>query len=326
MITGHSISLFNIPIYHPIQFTRPKPWATYCFIMLAGFFLGSINFKKSHDEIKQKLRSRSINLFLIAIISNFIFLVMKNIAYEKLTIDKFISILVLNEPWTISSILLIYSLSISLMPYLISISKTMKSSDLFFILTLLNFLLNLAIFYTPSAMKQNAVYQILFLGNQYIGFPIIKLSFLCFWAFSLGLIFKNRQSHSNLWIFVLVLSFAGYPVYRIFFLNHYLNNILFSFINSARFTVSIGLAILIYKFGYLNRIKSIFELLGRSSMLVFLLHRVILQIQFLIFSDYINKDVLVVFMVLVTVLLSITICSIKEKHPFILARLKKYGL
>ncbi len=285
-------------------------WSTTNFVMLTGFALALIAGRSKG----RSWHKRAFQLIVIAYLSNSLFTFLKAaLSAEGLTIQTAASILALQQPWTISSILLPTALLLLYTKWLESLSDRLGPFPFLALVTIAELLACTTARVLPAAVVESPLYSALFeFENPTFAFPLGLLLGLGVWAYALGAAFRSIKIHP--FIFVtggILLALIGLP--------HFKGPMTYLF----RFETTLLLALLAGA-SPLALAKHFMGLLGRSSLLVFILHRFLIQGE-KIFLNFLLPAHRAPVMVFLTLLACAWICQYKEKNRNAGALLKAVG-
>lgn len=308
MCLAHVLALSGAGTGSWLGFLYLPGWSTTNFVMLSGLALGLL----SNDRGKRWYR-RAGQLLAIAYLSNVLFTLAKETSAE-ITLSHLGRVMTLQEPWTISCILLPTVVLLCLISAFEGVLRRTDRRLLFVGATVVIILTWLGVSHVSEAAR-GAVYSSLFeFENPWFLFPLGSLCLLGLWAYSFGLVFQDRNSQALLLFgglaltFALNLSGAAHPVLYFF-----------------RFEATLVIALLFARVKFLWSLNAPLSLLGRSSLLVFLLHRLFLQAEKFTLPPMSPPTKAVVMMGL-TLGLCLLVCAVKERYPRFAGALKRVGL
>jgi hypothetical protein len=313
MISGHSLILSHVPIDSYLQHIRPSGWATISFIMLSGMSVAMVfsDKNRSFDKSRKRLKGRAIEIGSIAYISNALFQSVQVYLDGYLTPDIFIRILTFRFPWTISSILIPVFFLLLLAPFLIRLSFRLSHWSLLIIFTLANLAVPGIRQLMPGIFNHIIIYQ------------LITLVLLAIWSFGLGVFFKKQVLQVSSWRVIMPISFCFlvainlFPNIRTFIPNF--------FININEFVFGLGIAFIFASLKILVPFKYVLSVLGRSSLLVFIIHRPMIHALIILGSDKAGTAEFGAFIMTIVFIACVVMCLIKENNPKISKGLKRIG-
>jgi len=326
MITAHALWLAKIPQSNALFYLRPPGWATTCFIMLSGLSIAIVFLdpNRSFKKVRNRLLSRAVEIGSIAYISNLIFRTVQIEIEGTLFFSTVVDILTFQYPWSISAILIPVFIVLLLAPFLIKISHGLSPWVLFACGTLIALSYTVIERITPAAIQETLWFQICFLNpNPLNFFPLYRFSSLGIWCFALGVLLHEGILKQESWkiitpvCFLFLLSCNFIPNFKaclpssIIFANHFL--------------ISIGFAMLIANLQNLIFLKKLLSLIGRSSLLVFIIHRPLLQAQNFLLMDKDSPETLFGILLIITICTCVMICWMKEHYPDLGKKLKMIG-
>ena len=326
MITAHALTLSGVPANSPLWYLRPPYWATTCFTMLSGLSIALVVYSPNRDlgTIKKRLFIRATKIGLIAYISNSILRVIKIFLEGSLDLATVVDILTFQYPWSISAILIPVTILLLMAPYLIWISRLVNAMTVLFGATLLALSYSFIVYAAPMAVKKYTLFQILFFDTNPLNFfPIYKYVTLAILCFAIGSLIYNNMLSEELWTIILPSGFLLLTAYN--FLPGLKNNLPIAVICTNQFLISIGLSFIINNEPILLYFKKILCLMGRSSLFVFIFHRIILQSLNVFMPAKTSQSLQVFTLFLATTVSFIVLCVLKEEISWIQRPMKKIG-
>jgi len=325
MILSHSLGRAQIPLDNPLPWLRPHGWATYGFVMLSGFTVAYL-FEWSADRqriLRNKLWKRAIQIGCIAYLSNLMYVGAKLWLVGHLTGTMITKIIALQYPWGYSSILIPTMFFLIIAPLFMRLGRGNAARPLFLFTTLLVAVFDFSIRNAPPSWMQEPLYQVLFLRNKYLIFPMGSLFIYAIWAFT----FANWLRHSAVleksWAYYFLLGGAIYVI-ALVVLQYDSYNPGFLFVGS-RFPLILGIGIIISNTYWLGSLAEALGFLGRSALLVYIFHRPFLQSLDLLFNGQLSMLPIVSLFMILGILVPLSICVIKERKPTFARHLKQVG-
>lgn len=321
MIVAHSLSIAEVPPAGWVSYLYPAGWATTCFVMLSGFGIALFTFSRPGQEAKMgaKWKERGIKIAIIGYLSNFFFSLSRDISAKGASFLVLRDDFLMMSPWTLSAILFPTAALLIVSPFLIRISKKQNPWVIFGLSTLLNLLVWVLEMGALPAFRENLFFQALFVfENPLTEFPMLLLFLLGLWSFSLGVLWAKKNS--------LKLKVLGRAALVVLWTISFADLLPSFLLYPLRFGTALLMGIVISEFSIFKPLGSLFGLLGRSSLLVFIGHRIFLHMERTAFLRLGMKETpLVVGLILSTVGLSLLMCLTKENDPKLSERLRRLG-
>jgi hypothetical protein len=318
--------LSQVPRNSSLWYLRPPGWATTCFIMTSGLSIALVflNPYRSYEKVRKRLFNRAIEIGLIAYFSNAILRILQIKLEGSLSYATVIDVLTFQHPWSISSILIPVFIVLLIAPFLIKLSYRISPRVLFFCGVCVAMSYAFIENHAPSAIKENFIFQICFSDSNPLSFfPLFKFSSLAIWCFTLGVLFQNGILRKESWkiimpvCYIFLIGYNYFPTMK--------GQIPTPIVYANQFLISIGFSFIIDNLKNLKYLKKLLSLIGRSSLLIFILHRPIVQAQNIIFKDLFGSTILVSVMLTITIVACIVICWAKERYVYLSTNLKKIG-
>lgn len=327
MIAVHSLTLSGLPRDSILWLLQPGGWATTSFVMLSGFSAALIFFKNKKGFLasKKRILRRSKEIAIIAYLSNLVFTSLRLIIESSFSIDALIKIATFQYKWGISGALIPIALILWLTPLLIALTYKSSPWTLFSIMFLINTIIEVIPIYSPTVIQENMIFQIcFFFDTPYFDFPIIRLTGLAMLSFSLGILFKKEILSQKHWVYITPICLLIYILYKV---SPFVEFIILEFVlHTIKFLISIGIALILCKLPFLLYLRKFFELLGRSSLMIFIAHRIILQGILVLFTSLIStQKLLVIVMIFITLGVSTLLCWIKDSNEWLTKKMKRIG-
>ena len=319
MICGHSMALIALPAGHPLQYLRPRGWSTVGFVMLTGLALAMLNLRRASlpDGLEKALHRRSLQIAGIAVVSNMAFLLMRMIVEDSWTGQKVIDILTLRVPWSISAILLPTAALLAIGPWLLRLTKRVGAPAIAMAALALTLLLDVAVM-TASSPRIQSVLTFGTTDPDYFFFPLLMLLRLALWGFGLGALLATRRISKHIFyasaVGVVLLATRPWVSWSP------------SIVAESRLLVVLGAVSLAAFLPVLERPRAALALLGRCGLLIFLMHRIVLQAGVHILGDTFTGGWLAAFLIGSTMLVCLTLARLKDTWPHVGRRLKRCGM
>jgi hypothetical protein len=275
MICSHSLTLAALPATHALQNLRPRGWATMGFVMLSGFAVGIIYaHRRGRPETTTKLYRRSLTIALVAVGSNVAFQMARALVEGTWTPQAALAIVTLQRSWSISSALLSTAAVLAVSPLLLRTATRIGAPSLFALVTALAFALDGLIHYAPADWRDTQWFMSLLaprgtMESAYLPFPVLLQFTMAVWGFAFGALIapapnaRTLLGAGALGAIVLVAAQAGYSTPALLY--------------ESRLLLVIGAFALASFVPALTPFRSLCALLGRSGLLIFIVHRIILQ-------------------------------------------------
>ena len=319
MICAHSMALIALPVGHPFQYLRPRGWSTIGFVMLTGLALAMLNLRRPSlpDGLDGALYRRSLQIAAIAVISNMAFLLMRTIVDRSWSSQTTIDILTLRAPWSISAILLPTAALLAIGPWLLRLTKRVSAPAVALATLALTLLLDIAVM-TASSPRIQSVLTFGTTDPGYFSFPIFSFLRLALWGFGLGALLATPRISKHIFyasaVGVVVLATQPWLTW-----SH-------SMVAESRLLVVLGAVSLAGFLPVLKRPRAVLALLGRCGLLIFLVHRVVVQAGVHILGDTLTEGWLAASLIGSTMLVSLTLAYVRDTRPRVRRILKQCGM
>lgn len=285
-------------------------WSTTNFVMLSGIALALMGARK-----KRNWNRRAFQLVVISYVSNVAFIALSaHLSGWRFDSYEWTEALLLRFPWTISAILLSTAALLFTIAPLEKLSERFSPSVIFAALTLVA--AGVARFGSalPFHFTESLTFKALFeFHNPTFVFPLGLLFFLGVWAYSLGAVVSRMKFSSmtaGLTLFCLV-SFVFREQWPALY--------------AFRFTATLLVAMLLTFLTPVSRFTGLMSLLGRSSLLVFLLHRLVLELEKWALQG-VPSATRALGMFISALLILLVVCGAREKYQDFGRALKRVGL
>ena len=319
MICAHSMALIALPAGHPFQYLRPRGWSTIGFVMLTGLALAMLNLRRPSlpDGLDGALYRRSLQIAAIAVVSNMAFLLMRMIVDRSWSGQTTIDILTLRAPWSISAILLPTAALVAIGPWLLRLTKRVGAPAVALATLALTLLLDIAVM-TASSPRIQSVLTFGTTDPGYFSFPIFSLLRLALWGFGFGALLATPRISKHIFyasaVGVVVVATQPWLSW-----SH-------SMVAESRLLVVLGAVSLAAFLPVLERPRAVLALLGRCGLLIFLVHRVVVQAGVHILGDTLTEGWLAASLIGSTMLVSLTLAYVRDTRPRVRRILKQCGM
>jgi hypothetical protein len=277
MILGHAYFLTGNPADFPLEFLRPGA-ATTSFVMLTGFVIAWIFTPQSSDRGRtRKLLRRAVYIFAVAYVSNLVFALIRDVVHGQTFLESVISNSAFQQTWTISAILVATSLTIAASAILLPCVQRIGPGSLL-VGTSLAWI---GLHSCRACELPPATWVDQFVNRTVFGFSLFDLTLAATWAFSLAAWLRNHRPAPRLWAAVVVVAAFGYFASRWYWMPNSFDSVIRQ---PAQFVFSMWLASLIGVMA--PSVGAAFAVLGQHSLLVFLLHRVVLQATMIVAGSF----------------------------------------
>ena len=318
MICAHSMALIALPAGHPFQYLRPRGWSTIGFVMLSGLALALLNLRRpSLPDLDGALYRRSLQIAAIAVVSNMAFLLMRTIVDRSWSGQTTIDILTLRAPWSISAILLPTAALLAIGPWLLRLTKRVGAPVIAMATLALTLLLDVAVM-TASSPRIQSVLTFGTTDPGYFSFPIFSFLRLALWGFGLGALLATPRISKHIFyasaVGVVLLATRPWVSWSP------------SIVAESRLLVVLGAVSLAAFLPVLERPRAALALLGRCGLLIFLMHRIVLQAGVHILGDTFTGGWLAAFLIGSTMLVCLTLAHLRDTWPHVGLSLKRCGM
>jgi hypothetical protein len=328
MMLAHANRLAEVPEDHWSFWLRLGA-VTESFVMLTGLAVALIydNPRRDLTNSSQRILRRAFKLAGVAYSSNVVLSLARESLHGNVTFDHFVEINLGLAPWTISSVLLGTTLTLLAMPFFLALAQAVQPR----LLLLITFALGLAgtivkDFAGQFAEATNWV-TVLFVNGGVLGFPIGLLCGLGIWTFGLGIFFTRHKDHDFVWKALVVLSFliycrfdqwSGLSSFVPYWPRHFIAT-------TSQFVLLLAIAMTFCRIPTAG-IRSFAALLGRSSLLVFLAHRIVMQIHFLLLEEVLSGSALSLTCMIGTITICGSLCWARERFKALSLALESIGM
>lgn len=291
MVLGHAYHLTGRPASFPLDYLRLGA-ATDSFVMLTGFVIAWIYTPRpSSSSYQRSLIRRTLFVLAVAYASNLVFALARDFANREASLDNLIKMATFQRTWTISSILVATSLTIVASVALLSCVKKWSATAVLLCSTLaLVGVHSFRFLELPPSIWLDGV-----MDRTVFGHSLIDLTIASAWAFSMAAWLSERRSAPKIWAAVILGSITCYAVSRWHFVPETVCAIARP---PSQFLVSLWVVSLIGI--WMPFVGSALSVPGRHSLLVFLLHRVVLQAVVFVAGQYLIGAVGASILVVVT--------------------------
>lgn len=279
MILGHAYHLMGEPKNFPLHKLRPGA-ATDSFVMLTGFVIAWIYMPRSFTWVQSRqLLRRAVFVFVVAYLSNLAFAFARDVTEGQASFDNLIRMASFQRTWTISVILVATSLTLACSTALLPIVKCLGGGWALVCMTLalIGFHGCRAWSLPPTEWIDAVMDRTIFERS------LIDLMLMSMWAFSLSAWLREHRPTASLWTALLAGAVCCFLVCRWQWPPRAVTAIGRA---PSQFIVSLWIAALVGN--YLPRVAKVVGVLGRQSLVVFLLHRVVLQLTLVLAGGYLT--------------------------------------
>jgi hypothetical protein len=326
MIVAHALTLAGIAEDHLLQMLRPRGWATTCFIALTGFSLGVlVEWSPADGRARSwRLRRRALQIGVAAYLSNVLYRAGEAALDGHLSAAYLLRLATFREAWSISAILLPTSLFLAASPALLRATAGLSPVRLFALATGAMCLFDLAQHGVPTAGWVAEVNGWLFRSGGNFHFPIALYVLYATWSYALGRLVKAAHGSRGTWPLLLTAAIGllapQEPLAGLFALRPPFLRV------AGRFVVGIQLAALLQRAGRLVPVGDFLSTLGQAALLVFLLHRVVLQILHRLLPASLQPALLALALMASTLAACYLIAAGRQRCPRFAAALQRLGL
>lgn len=325
MVLGHVGRLVGLPPDHPLWWFRLGS-VVECFVMLTGLSISWIYRWKEATAARSaaQLRRRARQLGVIAYVSNLLLATLRDGLQGQFSVTHVWRIATFQDPWTISAILLPTTAFLLLAPMLLRLSAPIRAGRLLALFTLVITATSVFVDCTSDAWGSSELYAALFGSSRLFSFPLLLLLLYSFWSFGLGRVIRENHSPPRA-----MMLFVGVSVVVHLLLPHIAGPahlVIPPARLMSRFGLSGGIAALAAALPPLLPLRSYLALLGRSSLLVFLTHRLLLQGSLRLFVGFLDGDLLVLVALALTYAGCGSLCVARERWEPLGRRLRAIGL
>jgi hypothetical protein len=312
MIVGHSLSLTGVPWEHPLNLLRPRGWATYCFVMLAGLSLAVLyNGRTRVKPVSAKrLWRRALEIGLIAFLSNVFSRVVTSSFSGDLGLSFVLDVMLFRNQWTISGILLVPMFLLFLAPMLLWCAERVRSLTYFLAVSTVVAGIDLFVeshwfMHIPIPIQESLI------GGGLFFFPVVTLVLYSIWSFSLAnlatQLLRANGWFRGAWLLVVLLS----ACFGITILS---GGELRSFGCFGHFLIAIGLSLVVSQIAAFAPLRDTLGSLGRVGLLIFILHRPILHLVFCGGNENFAAETLAVLMMTFALGLGLLMGLHRDRH------------
>lgn len=314
MVTAHAITLSEIPRESWLFYLRPPGWATHGFVMLSGFSMAVALIGRSLDakNLTGRLRRRAWQLLAYGFISEFASRILTGARSIYAGGVQLAALLNPLCPWSISAFLLPTALLFGFCSVLALIMKAPRRAWSLASIGIAGIAID-----QITAHRLEPAYLWLTKGNI-VGLPVLYFFCLGLLGLILGLLSKHYDRRLikvvalPLGILMLIVSNRGLATPTI----HHMGTFLI--------TLALGgLIVWIPGFGIPRHVLG---MLGRSALLVFILHRPLLHVLAAVAPSNISKGLELSLLLPISLFLLVSSCWYKEHSPRLAAKLKRVGL
>lgn len=314
MILAHAAFQAGLSPTHWLYRLRLGP-VNECFVMLTGVTVALVYCRPRGSSVRPTwpLVRRSLNIAFIAYVSNLVFASLRSHRDGELTLRTAWEIASNQTSWTISGILLATSTTILALSILILASRRIAAWQLFALCGVIGL--------TATTIHQLRVQRVVaelehsaWFSEDVVGAPIAVLTGLGVWTFGATWFVMQQPHKRRIWLTVLLASLIwycaaagafGWRPPKFYGANHFASV-------TAQLVLTMGVVSLMYV-GPLTAMQSTLSLLGRSSLMVFLAHRVTIHAQRALLDGHFRGSRLAVLLLIDTTVACIAMCYAKER-------------
>ncbi len=278
MVTAHALTLAAIPGDHLLQWLRPRGWSTVCFVMLSGFSIAMVLGRLPAGTVTRKLWRRAGQLLVIAFLSNIVSLAIRTLLTDgSVTAQYLVDVVRFRVPWSISGVLIATTIVVLVGPALLALRLRLGGLALLLGVVTLNVAVDVASLASPSLRA------LVHSPDWLFSFPVLNLALYALTAFALAPFVTHVSDRpaarvvlpSALAVLAVLTWWRPYPFV-----------LLPSVESLARFLVALGAALVISRLRPLYWVRFALGAIGRTALLLFLLHRPLLQTAHALVADH----------------------------------------
>jgi len=326
MIVAHALTLAGIGDQHPLQWLRPRGWATTCFVTLTGFSLGVlVEWSPAGGAVwARRLWRRALQIGAAAYLSNLLSGSLVAALEGRLSARYLPRLLAGGEPWSISAILLPTSLFLAASPAVLRAAARTSPGRLFGLVTAGLCVLDAAQRLAPATGWAGEVNAWLFRSGGPFQFPILLYSLYAVWGLALGRLLRARRGAPASWGLLLAgaagLTALRAPLEAAFALH------VPSLQVASRFVLGLQIAALLQWAERRVPVNRFLSAMGQGALLVFLLHRPLLHVLHRLLHGVQPPAGRALLVIASTLAASYLIAAGRQRHPRLAAALRRYGL
>lgn len=324
MIIAHSLTVAGIDSKDPLRYLRPPGWSTTCFIMLSGFTVAAVlgyHEKKKLDSAS-KLLLRALKIGIIAFGSNLLFKAASACLSKTLSTDYLLRIITFKEPWSISAFLVPTVFLLLASPTIIRVAMHVRPWQLLMAATAAGLCFDAFVrtrFIEAAAPKES----LSAFAQPFTWIEIVYFLLYGLWGFAFGNMLKRKTSPKLAWPGILgsaalLLIFAHFQGEIRGMTGHFILPI-------ARFVVTIDIVLVLSRVGAFLEIEKFINTLGQSALLIFILHRPLLQIGGYLLQRLLPQRVIALELISASLLFCFWIATLRKKHRTLSAALSTIG-
>ena len=322
MVLGHAMELTGVSDSHPLRLLRIGP-VTNVFVVLTGLTVGWLYANRDLTRrVTLRLWRRAALIAVVAYISNLLFLSGRMLLEDNAATLPWQDMLLGNAPWTLSGVLLGTSCVVATAPILLWCATRTTPAQMFAGTAAVLAALVVLIDVTGLPERIDWV-RWLFVDGGLLGSPPLMLLLFGTLSFSLGQWWVRSEQRHRLWRAVALAGLIGLPLFANL-------DISGRWVCLLRESSRSCLALFVVAaFAWLPAHcgpRAFLALLGRSSLAVFLGHRVLLHGSVWITDGVDSSGLQCVLCVLAALWLCGLGCGIKEQNPPLQRTLARIGL
>jgi len=326
MIIAHSLTIAAIGQNDPMQYLRPPGWATTSFIMLTGFTVAAVfNFGPGLKDATRspKLMRRAFQIGTVAFVSNLIFKLASSGVHGTASQDYVLRVLLFNEPWSISAFLLPTALILVMAPAMIRAAMRVKPKHFLMAATILGFSFDVIMRLVLHSARTSSIFANPF-GKSFSWMEMLYFILYGLWGFAFGNMMKREALPQKAWpaiVFsaVCVLVVSQFSVHGHELAGEFLQP-------AARFVISLEIALILTRMETFLDIDAFLATLGQSALLIFVLHRPLLQICGRFLGGFLPDRALAVELIALVLLGCFGVAALRQKHQRFSTLLNALGL
>ena len=287
MAASHAFTLSGLPGTSPLAtWGLPRGWATTGLIMLCGFTVATLARHTGYDGARRRVLRRARQVLLVMLASNLIFvpakLLLTHDHVERLTSAQWWTRFLLpGAEWSISGILLPIGLFLLLCPTLLRWQARCRSLGQALALTALVMTVVMATWTVRFAARASLAHHHwldVLLGSGVGGFPVVPLIASGGLGFMIGVLWRPLGRRVTLWTLSAIAAFfvAG-ALLKMSVPAVVKPALTRAFVDSSHLLIVMVLALALLQWRPSLRVTRLVALLGASSLLTFLAHRVLEQ-------------------------------------------------
>ncbi len=326
MVIAHALTVARLDPNDLMQYLRPPGWATSCFITLTGFTIAVLfNFdpKSRKPGVASKLVWRAVKIGMIAFLSNLFFKFASACVSNSCSFDYFLRVLTFQEPWSISAFLVPTVLFLFVAPAVIRVATGIAPWKFLSLVTATGVLFDV---YARLELSRNKMLMT-FLGPMAETFTWIEILFFFLfglWGFAFGNMLKKNECPKAVWTAIVCAAASLLLVAKVQRDVQWLTEQFM--LPCARFIISMEIVLLLKNLGSFLEIEKFIGTLGRSALLIFILHRPLIQAGGMAFGGLMPDRALALELMAVALLCCFWIAFLRYKNRSFSTMLNAVGL